>query len=64
MNKRIKELALESTLEYNIFLPDAWSGEDADIENFATLIIEECIGIIMKNLYASAAIAQIQKELL
>ena len=45
MNDRIKELALRANMEYDIFLPDAWTGESEDLEKFAELLIKEC-GII------------------
>lgn len=42
MNSKFKELALKANLEYDVFLPDAWSGENKDLEKFAELIIKEC----------------------
>lgn len=42
----IKELALKANLEYDVFLPDAWSGENKDLEKFAQSIIEECRDVI------------------
>ena len=44
--EKIKELALEANLEYNVFLPDAWTGESKDLEKFAELLIEECAAIL------------------
>lgn len=46
MNAKFKELALKANLEYNVFLPDAWSGENKDLEKFAHSIIEECQNVI------------------
>lgn len=46
MNQKIKDLALKANLEYNVFLPDAWSGENKDLEKFANSIIEECQNVI------------------
>ena len=43
MNDRIKELALRANMEYDVFLPDAWTGESKDLEKFAELIINECV---------------------
>jgi len=44
--EKIKELALEANLEYNVFLPDAWTGESKDLEKFAELILNECQNVI------------------
>jgi len=46
MNSKLKELALRANLEYDIFLPDAWTGESKDLEKFAELLIEECAAIL------------------
>ena len=43
MNPKLKELALRANMEYDVFLPDAWTGESKDLEKFAELIVKECV---------------------
>ena len=43
--EKIKELAKQANMEYNVFLPDAWTGTSEDLERFAELIVDECAKI-------------------
>ena len=45
MNRKFKEFALKANLEYDVFLPDAWTGENKDLEKFDELIVKECVKV-------------------
>lgn len=46
IDEKTKSIALSAGLEYDVFLPDAWTGESKDLEKFAKLIVKECANIL------------------